>query len=108
VFETTIPEIRQFSARFDPLYIEKLDPGEAAALAYLFDQNLDWMICSSDAIVYRILGNFKRGSQGISLEEVLNTIGLGRDLKHLFTKKFREEWTRRGFAEGLGGLGSRA
>lgn len=63
------------------------------------------LICLADKIVFRILGNLKRGYQGVSLEEVLQRVGIGIDLPWQFTKRFQEEWTRRGFAEGLGGIG---
>jgi hypothetical protein len=89
------------------VYFEKLDPGETESLAYLLRQSDECWICSADKIVYRVLGNLGRSEQGVSLEEVLNEVGLGRKLSGGFTRAYREEWTRKGFQEGLGGIGAR-
>ncbi len=51
--------------------------------------------------------NGKRSERGISLEEVLQQVGLAIAIPRQFSKSFRQEWTRRGFEEGLGGLGHR-
>jgi hypothetical protein len=104
-FEVPPSELSKFRASFDPSYLEKLDDGEAQSLAFLIDSQEQFLICSADKIVYRILGNLKRSEQGISLEEVLQRVGLGINLPWQFSKSFRQEWTRRGFEEGLGGLG---
>ena len=74
-------------------------------MAFLIDSPEQCLICSADKIVFRVLGNLKRSDQGISLEEVLQSVGLGIDLPWQFTKRFREEWARKGFGEGLGGIG---
>ncbi len=112
IFETPLSLIQQFLSHFDPLYLEKLDDGEVAALAFLFSQDSTsepstWMISSADAIVYRVLGNFGRSAQGLSLEEILSHTGLSRSLSRQYSKSFRKYWSRQGFVEGLGGLGSK-
>ncbi len=84
---------------------EKLDDGETESLAFLINSPEEFLICSADKIIYRILGNLKRSGQGISLEEILQQTGLGVGLPRQFTKAYREEWSRKGFAEGLGGIG---
>jgi hypothetical protein len=43
----------------------------------------------------------------VSLEEVLQQIGLGRKLNREFCREYREYWTKRGFGEGLQGMGTR-
>lgn len=105
VFDLTPSELDVFRAQFDPVYFEKLDPGETESLAYLLRQGDDCRICSADKIVYRILGNIRRGDAGVSLEEILQQTGLGRKLDRQFTRSFREQATKQGFAEGMGGLG---
>lgn len=50
--------------------------GELETLAYLFDSNEDWFVSSGDHVVYRVLGFLGKGEQGISLEEILQKIGL--------------------------------
>jgi hypothetical protein len=98
-------ELANFLRRFGPLYLERLDPGEAESLAYLADRREQCLICSSDAIVFRVLAQLDRPEQGLSLEELLQKIGLGRSIERQFTKAFRMHWTRRGLEEKLRGLG---
>ena len=64
-----------------------------------------YLISSADKIVYRVLGNLNRAEQGISLQEVLQQVGLGRPLPHEFSKGYREYWTGRGSQERIQGLG---
>ena len=107
VFDMTPSQMNGFLGEFDPVYLEKLDPGEAVSLAYLLGQSDECRICSADKIVYRVLGGLRRPDQGVSLDEILRQIGLGRKLENEFTKAYREEWTKRGFQEGLTGIGLR-
>jgi hypothetical protein len=55
------------------------------------EQGLPHRLCSSDAIVFKVLSLMDRSEQGVSLEEVLHSIGLSRGLSHQFTKAFREQ-----------------
>jgi hypothetical protein len=107
-FSVAPVEVKEFVDSFDPSYIEKLDAGEAESLAYLVKAHVEHLICSADAIVYRVLGNLDRGHQGASLEEVLAKVGLGRSLPWQFGKAFRERWTGAGVAERLQGRGRRS
>jgi hypothetical protein len=108
VFDAPLALIRDFLDRFDPTYLERLDPGETESLAYLMNAAADCLICSADNIVYRVLGNLDRAEQGLALEEVLKAVGLGRPLPPQFTKTFRERWTEKGVEERLFGTGTRA
>ncbi|MFB3904929.1 MAG: hypothetical protein ACE15E_15870 [Acidobacteriota bacterium] len=108
VVDANLADIHTFIAQFDAGYVEGLDAGETEALTFLFGQeSTDWHICSADAIVFRILGNATRTEQGISLEELLSSIGLGRHLKYPFNQVFRRKYSQQGFEEGLQGLGFR-
>lgn len=73
-----------------------LDDGEAESLAYLFSKADDYLICSGDAIVYRVLGNTSRGEQGISLEEILAKTGFTKDVSWPYDKKFRVQHSDQG------------
>jgi len=53
-----------FCSKFDPTYMESLDPGEAESLAHLGASKETCMICSADKIVYRVLGNLDRSESG--------------------------------------------
>jgi hypothetical protein len=80
--------------------------GEVQTLAFLCGSSGDWFLCSADHAVFRILGLLGKGEQGISLEEALKQIGLQpnicwekityRDEDWKYTRKFREQWTRKG------------
>lgn len=104
-FKITLSELLRFRDRFDPSYLEKLDDGETESLAFLINSGEAYRICSADKIIYRILGNLCRSDQAISLEEILQQIGLSRKLPPQFGKFYVDKWTQKGFSEGLGGIG---
>ena len=67
------------------------------------------MISSGDAIVYRVLGLLNRGEQGLSLEEILDSIGLRRSkLPWSCQKAFREKYTKEGELDSVLGKGLKA
>lgn len=107
VVDVAPAELKQFFDRFNPLYLERLDPGEAESLAYLAQSRDPCHICSSDAIVFRVLAQLGLIERGLSLEEALQQIGLGRKLHSQFTRQFRESWTKRGQTESIQGIGMR-
>ena len=63
------------------------------------------MISSGDAIVFRVLGNLGRGDEGLSLEEILQQIGLGRKLDWPYSRAFREKYTKDGETDMIQGRG---
>jgi hypothetical protein len=101
VFERTVTELRGFTNLFDPNYVASLDPGEAESLAYLVQSTETYLISSGDAIVFRVPGLLNRSDQGISLEEVLQQVGLGRSVARQYTKQFRERYAREGAQDAL-------
>lgn len=102
VFDVVLSEIKAFRDQFDPLYVEGLDPGECEALAYLCRSADFFLISSGDAIVYRVLGRLNRSDQGISLEEVLQKIGLQQSrLPWSCSKAFRAKYTKEGEVNAL-------
>ncbi len=52
---------------------------------------------------FRVLGNLDRGPQGVSLQEVLEELGLGRRLAPQYTKVTPERWTNQGVTERMHG-----
>ncbi|MGE3108398.1 MAG: hypothetical protein AB7G11_03745 [Phycisphaerales bacterium] len=100
--------VKAFATRFEPNYLEKLDPGELESLAHLVSMTDACQICSGDRIVYRVLGNLGKGELGISLEELLAAAGRTIKLSRMFTRAFREEATQQGFKERMQGLGAKA
>ncbi len=84
-----------------PITLAQIDPGELETLAFLVNQDRSWKVCSGDNAMYRVLGYLGRGEQGISLEEILQNIGLGHNLTKEYTKTFRINCTNAGKAEGI-------
>ena len=105
IVDVTPTDLKKFVDRFDPTYFEKLDLGEAESLAYLDDCDDPCVICSSDAIVFRVLAQLDLAEQGISLEEILQQIGFGRAVALQFRKTFRLKWTKVGAEEKIRGIG---
>ena len=105
-FDVPVAEVKIFRGQFDPAYRGELDPGEEESLAYMLQATESFVISSGDAIVYRILGNVSRGDSGLSLEEILQKIGIGRSgLPWQYTKTFREKYTKIGQHDFLQGRG---
>lgn len=107
IFEVLAVDIVAFKNRFDANYFCDLDDGEAESLAYLTGHpKLDLKVSSGDAIVYKALGNLNLVDQGISLEEILQQIGLSRRINEVqYTKAFREQMTAAGSKDRLQGRG---
>ena len=105
VFDVTPSQVSKFRDRFDPSYAAKLDAGETESLIYLLGATDDALICSADGIVYRVLANMLQSDRGVSLEEVLDRLGLSRSFDYRFTAAFREKWKGRGFDEHMRGIG---
>jgi len=88
--------VKTFYDEFDLLYQADIHPGEKETLAFLYNSSENWLVCAADGAVFRVLGFLSKAEQGISLEEVLEKIGLSRKLEWKYTKKFREKYTRIG------------
>ena len=100
-----LAQVENFKIKFDPTYLDRMDPGETDSLAYLCQSSEPWRITSGDGIVFKILGRLARGEQGISLEEILQQTGLVRELKWQYTKEFRLKYTRQGEHDSITGRG---
>jgi hypothetical protein len=105
VFEVSAKNIERFSQQFEPLFLERPDAGEAESLAYLVSLPPESRLCSSDAIVFRVLGALNLAERGISLEELLPKVGLGRAVPYRFSRRFRQKWTQEGFDKNLRRMG---
>ena len=103
IIDVDLSKVKTFHDQFDRLYRAIIHPGEKETLAFLLHASEDWMVCSSDGAVFRVLGLLGRAEQGISLEEVLIQIGLSRQLKWQYTKNFRERYTRMGQIDSIQG-----
>jgi len=102
VVDLDVSRLKAFYDRFDLEYKAVIDPGEHEILAFLCDSDERWLACSADCAVFRVLGLLGRADQGISLQEVLEDIGLSRSsLERQYTKSFREQWTQKGQADSI-------
>jgi hypothetical protein len=94
--------VASFYAKLSPLYKDLIEPddGEVATLEYLLSSFERGLLCTADGPVFRLMGSLGRGEQGISLEELLEKIGLRQSaLEWPYTKKFRLEKTQQGKIE---------
>src|SRR3974377_1669747 len=106
IFSHSAAELNKFRSSFDPIYVEKLDPGETESLVHMLSgENEDLYLCSADAIVFRVLGNLKLSEKGVSLEELLGQFKLRRKLEFHFTKQFRRRWSQAGLGDSMFGEG---
>ncbi len=106
VFSHSAADLQKFRSSFDPMYVEKLDDGETESLIHLISPDCeDFLLCSGDAIVFRVLGNLQMTEKGISLEEVFDRFGWRRNLEPCFLKSWRQRWSQIGLADSMYGGG---
>ena len=105
IVDVELLNIRTFREKIDLANKAVVHAGELETLAFMLGSSEDWLLCAADGAVFRVLGLLGKGEQGISLEEVLKKIGLQQDMERQYTKRFREEHTRRGQIDRLHGGG---
>ena len=97
IIEAELSDVKVFYEKHNLKGKYRIDPGEEEALAFLYKCSKDWKLCSADGPVFSVLGFLGRSEQGISLEEILDKIGLSQSsLERRYTKKFREKYTQLG------------
>ncbi|MGD8787064.1 MAG: hypothetical protein PVJ60_06545, partial [Phycisphaerales bacterium] len=96
IFDSEPSVYKVFYERFDQVYKSIIHHGEKETLAFLYDSSENWLVCAADKAVFRVLGLLGKAEQGISLEEILEQIGLSKPLEWQYTKKFREMYTKLG------------
>lgn len=104
VMSVPLAEIRKLLDSVPAAWHPDLNPGETASLAWLLAQPAEpaYRLCSADHITFRVLGMKRRSGAGISLEEIFASIGrVQPNLARHFTKEYREDITRQGFADGI-------
>jgi len=106
IVDLELSKVKTFYDKFNLQYKAIVHPGEKESLAFLLDSSEDWKLCAADQAVFRVLGLFGKGDQGISLEEILEQIGQSQsNLEPKYTKKFREKWTHKGKVDFVQGQG---
>jgi hypothetical protein len=103
--DVDLSSISHFCSKFDPLYEAVIHSGEKEALAFLDSSSQEWRLCAADGAVFKVLGVLGKAEQGISLEEVLEQIGLKRSLDWKYSRSFRLKYTGLGQADSIQGRG---
>jgi len=96
IIDPTSYEVKNFLDKFIHKYQSDIHTGEKEILTFLDNSSEQWRLCSADGAVFRVLGLLGKSKQGISLEEVLDQLGLTKKLEWRFTKRFREKFTQMG------------
>ena len=96
IVDVPLSLINNFYKRFDLTYQANIHPGEKEALAFLLNTSECYLLCSADKVIFKVLGLMGKSEQGISLEEILEQIGLHQKLEEWYTKQFREKYTKMG------------
>ena len=105
VQDVELATAKEFHNRFDPSYRTIIHDGEKETLAFLCHSPEEWLVCSADSGVFRTLGALGRANQGISLEEILTQLGLGRSVEWKYSKRFRLKYTCLGQEDAIQGQG---
>lgn len=101
IIDVELSVAKTFYDKFDVQYKDVIHPGEKETLAFLCNSPENWLVCSADKAVFRVLGLLGKSDKGISLEEVLKEIGLSQELEWQYTKKFRQKWTHAGNVDSI-------
>ncbi len=106
IFDTDLAEVTIFLGKFSS-YLSQIDihSGEQETLVFLINSAENWLICAADGAVFRFLGTIGKTEQGISLEEILEQIGLAKKLEWKYTKRFREKYSHMGQVDSIQGQG---
>lgn len=106
IIDVNASDLKGFYDQFDPTYAKRLDAGEGESLAYLHMSQDPCLICSGDGIVFRVLAALNLIDRGLSLEEVLQGLGISSNmLPNQAGKAFRKKLTDRGKEEAIRGIG---
>jgi len=102
IFDIEPSLAKSFLDKFNESYKAEIHAGEKETLAFLCDSPEQYLLCSGDKAVYKVLGLLGRGEQSISLEEILSQIGLSQSkLSGQYTKNFREIWIHKGRTDSI-------
>lgn len=83
-----------------PTFFPSIDPGEREALALLKNPNFkDYHFCTADALPIRLLSVLDLADRGVSLEKLLENVGVKKKLPNHFTEEFFKKQLALGFQE---------
>lgn len=92
---------------FDQVFLGGFHEGEEESLSLLYCEKLDEdvLFCTADAIAIHALAMIGLSERGISLEKLLNSIGLNKPLPTQYSEKFFKENIKRGQIKRITGDG---
>jgi|GEM_PF-6759019 hypothetical protein len=80
------------------MFFSSIDPGEREALALLKNPNFkNFYFCTGDALAVKLLSILGITDRGISVEKLLDKIGITKKLD----KHFKEKWFQRQLSLGF-------
>jgi hypothetical protein len=106
--QATPEQLAALRARFDSVFLQRMDRGESEALALLLAGVLpDARFCTGDGPAIRALSLLQIPDVGISFEAILQHIGFQHRLRSQFTDQFFRDMQARGAQEFIRGEGLR-
>jgi hypothetical protein len=99
-------DVLDTQGRFAPWFLELVHPGELEALAVLMASAMaECEFCSADGAAVRAAAMLGLGERCVCLRDVLDGVGLGRDLGRQFGADFLREFLEAGRRDRLRGFG---
>lgn len=106
--QATPEQLAALRARFDSVFLQRMDRGESEALALLLAGALpDTQFCTADGPAIRALNLLDMPDVGISFEALLRQVGLQHPLRDHFSDRWFHEQQARGAQERITGEGLR-
>lgn len=98
--EASLDDDRHLQSLIIPNFVSRIDPGEREALALLKNPKFkDFYFCTGDALPIQLLSVLGLANRGISVEKLLQEIGITKKLERHFTDAWFKQQLTRGFQE---------
>lgn len=105
----TAEHLAVFMGRFDSTFAQRMDAGEREALALLHaGECAEHRFCTADGAAIPALCLLDMSEKGVSLETLLNEVGLSRTLPPKYREKFFVNMRAQGVEERIRGVGLRS
>jgi hypothetical protein len=102
----SLSDIERVRAVFDEDINMGLHDGEVEAIAVIYaDPSGRFLFCTSDKVAIRALAMLGLSKDGISFEEILESIGLRKRLSHEYRKEYFERYITKGQTDRIQGKG---
>ncbi len=106
--QATPEQLALLRARFDDIFLQRMDRGESEALALVLAGALpNARFCTGDGPAIRALSLLDMPAVGISFEAILRKIGRQHQLRSQYTEQFFHDMQARGAEERIRGEGLR-